>query len=131
MRRFDTIIVHHSAGNPSATVEDIMILHVGRGWRDIGYHYVITADGMIHQARPLQEQGAHCKGHNATSVGVCVTGDNTVPGREWNNVQRSSLRRFLDACAVLFPNATIHGHREFSNTLCPGLDRSEWFGGTE
>ena len=72
MRTINEIIIHCSAtreGQP-VTVDDIRRFHVmQRGWRDIGYHYVVTLDGMVHAGRPESQVGAHCLGHNAHSIG--------------------------------------------------------------
>lgn len=79
MREIKKIIVHCSASDLKEhdSVEVIKQWHVkDNGWNDIGYHYVITKNGDVHQGRPLKEVGAHCSGHNLDSVGVCLTGEN-------------------------------------------------------
>ena len=48
------------------------ILH--RGFRDMGYHFYITRDGEIHRGRALEKVRAHCRNHNAHSIGVCYEG---------------------------------------------------------
>ena len=72
----DYIIIHCSATPPSMDVgaKEIDKWHRQRGWRKIGYHYVITRDGDIQEGRELDEIGAHCRGLNSTSVGVCLVG---------------------------------------------------------
>ncbi len=55
-------------------VNDVRRWHLQRGFRDIGYHFLVLLDGTIQQGRPLAEAGAHCTGHNANSIGVCYVG---------------------------------------------------------
>jgi len=76
------VVVHHSAGsntnrNYTQVVRDIYIYHTEvNGWSDIGYHYVIKKDGTIEEGRPLKKTGAHVRGANRGTVGVCFVGLN-------------------------------------------------------
>ena len=84
MRPIDTIVVHCSDSDfGSAALVDEW--HRGYGWKCIGYHYVILngvrsaggeylqwVDGVIEKGRPESEIGAHVKGHNGTSLGICL-----------------------------------------------------------
>jgi N-acetylmuramoyl-L-alanine amidase len=45
-----------------------------RGWSDIGYHFLIYLDGSLHEGRPIERVGAHCKGHNEGSIGIAYVG---------------------------------------------------------
>jgi len=60
------------------------------GWSDTGYHYVITKDGKIHPARPIEKSGAHAKGFNKASIGICLTGD-----KEFSQEQFQALRTLI------------------------------------
>lgn len=73
MRKIKEIIIHCSATKEGRnfTVADIDRWHRERGMRCIGYHFVIYRDGSIHVGRAIEEVGAHCKGHNSISIGVC------------------------------------------------------------
>lgn len=73
-RKIDTIIVHCAAvrGDSGVTVDDITQWHLQRNFRDIGYHFVIDEKGCIWKGRPLEEMGAHCKGHNQNSIGYLL-----------------------------------------------------------
>ena len=76
MRIITEIIIHCSAtpeGKPF-TVADIDRWHRQRGFRCIGYHFVIYLNGSVHAGRPITESGAHCQGHNAHSIGICYVG---------------------------------------------------------
>ena len=45
-----------------------------RGTRDIGYHFVIQRNGEVDEGRPIEQTGAHVKGHNHDSIGICYIG---------------------------------------------------------
>lgn len=132
MRRISEIIVHCSATaeGKDFTVQDITRWHKARGFRTIGYHYVIYRDGSIHQGRPLSEIGAHASGHNAQSIGVCYIGGCAANGKTPKDTrtpeQKKALRNLLQSLREKFPKATIHGHREFANKACPSFDVAEY-----
>lgn len=128
------LVVHHSASDPKTTsVETIRKWHVeGNGWSGIGYHFVITAEGHIHATRPMTVQGAHAKLANAHSWGVCVVGDNTKAGREWNEDQKAGLLDLIEAVETLVPSIEVLGHRDTGQaTECPGLDIRAWLQGVD
>ena len=76
MRNIDSIIVHCSAtkARQDFTVADIDHWHRQRGFNGIGYHYVIRLDGKLEKGRDVALAGAHCKGWNERSVGICYIG---------------------------------------------------------
>lgn len=123
------LIVHHSASpRDTTTVEKIREWHKARGWDDVGYHWVIESSGIIRQGRPPTVKGAHCRGRNWDSWGVCVVGDNTKASEAWNEAQEDALMRLIGAVRVILPGVKVLGHREFggAQTECPGLDFSAW-----
>lgn len=128
MRRIEKIIVHCTAtpDGRDVSVEEVRRWHRGRGYRDIGYHYLITLDGVVHVGRPLEEVGAHTKGHNRTSIGVCYVGgvakDGRTPKDTRTQAQRVALRELIETLRCDFPKATVHGHCEFSPKACPSFD---------
>ena len=85
--KIETLVVHHTATPTSWTVEKIRKLHLDRGWRDVGYHYLIRLDedkeARIYMGRPQDgdsylsslEIGAHVKGHNSKSLGISTIGN--------------------------------------------------------
>ena len=76
MRDIREIIVHCSATPEGKhfTVADIDAWHKKRGFKCIGYHFVIYLDGSVNVGRNIEEIGAHCLGHNANSIGICYIG---------------------------------------------------------
>lgn len=76
MRKINKLIIHCSATpeGRAVSVSDITRWHRERGFRTIGYHYVIYLDGSVHAGRPVSEEGAHCLGQNRNSIGICYIG---------------------------------------------------------
>lgn len=135
IRDIEEIIVHCSATaeGKDYTVKDIDRWHKARGWKGIGYHYVVYRDGSIHEGRPECEVGAHCSGHNTHSIGVCYIGgcdkDGKTPKDTRTEAQKKSLIILLKMLKREYPKATIHGHRDFAPKACPSFDATkeyEW-----
>ena len=125
MRKIEEIIIHCSAtlAGRDYTVADIDHWHKARGFKQIGYHYVIYRDGSVHQGRPVEEMGAHCIGHNANSIGVCYIGgynpDTHEPMDTRTPEQRKAMRELVESLLRKYPGATLHGHNEYSDKACP------------
>lgn len=125
MRPVEKIIIHCSAtpAGRNVTAGDIDRWHRQRGFRSIGYHYVILLDGTISRGRPEAEIGAHCRGQNARSIGICYIGGidpvTKLPADTRTAAQRRSMLELLRDLRRRYPSATIHGHREFAPKDCP------------
>lgn len=131
MRTIDKIIIHCSATpeGRDVTVEEIRRWHVQRGFSDIGYHYVIMADGSVCEGRPLEQAGAHCRGQNAHSIGICYVGGcdrNKRPKDTRTAAQRNTMTELVRRLKRRFPNVAVYGHNEFSNKACPCFDVKQW-----
>ena len=127
MRNINKIIVHCSATKEGKAFNaaDITRWHKDRGFATIGYHYVVLLDGTIQQGRAEMVMGAHCKGYNANSIGICYIGGLDENGKSKDTrtpEQKKSLLELLKRLKKDYPNATIHGHREFANKDCPCFD---------
>lgn len=128
------IIIHCSAtpAGRDHTAADIDRWHKARGFRCIGYHYVIRLDGTVEPGRPESEAGAHCLGHNGFSIGICYIGgvaaDGKTPADTRTEFQKASMRRLVAELRRRYPGASVHGHREFANKACPSFDvsRDRW-----
>lgn len=126
-RHITKIIVHCSATPEGRDVqpEEIRRWHLARGFADIGYHFVVTLDGTVHTGRPIGMTGAHCLGQNTVSVGVCYVGgcDSRMRPKDTRTpAQRKALRQLVAQLKEMFPEATVHGHREFAAKACPSFD---------
>lgn len=130
MRTIDEIIIHCSATAEGKDFKaaDIRRWHVqGNGWQDIGYHFVIDLDGTVEVGRPVSKQGAHCSGHNKTTIGICYVGgcaeDGKTPKDTRTESQRRSLRGLVAVLRSCFPTIRkVSGHREYANKACPSFD---------
>ncbi|MDE6269360.1 MAG: N-acetylmuramoyl-L-alanine amidase, partial [Muribaculaceae bacterium] len=112
------------AGQPF-TRDDVDRWHRARGWQGIGYHYLVGLDGTVWPGRPESEQGAHCKGHNAASLGVCYVGGLDACGQPADTrtaAQRAALDTLLRSLRRRYPQARIRSHRDFAAKACPCFD---------
>lgn len=134
MRFINLVHIHCSATDPSrpVTVEDIRDWHVnGNGWSDIGYHFFIPRSGMVDYGRDRdadgdiwEEIGAHVRGHNRHSIGICLEGG--LGGHEHDQFrdnftvhQEVALVALLKAIKGALPHVRIAGHNEFAAKACP------------
>lgn len=130
-RTIKELIVHCSATpeGKDYSVDTIRQWHLQRGFSDIGYHYIIYRDGSIHIGRDESIIGAHCTGHNTNSIGVCYIGgcasDGKTPKDTRTTEQKQSLVKLLRELKTKYPQASIHGHRDFSSKACPSFDATK------
>ena len=134
MRSINKIIIHtsYTPAGREHDVEDIRAWHKAKGWKDVGYHYVIKLDGTIEQGRSLDNIGAHTRGHNQGSIGVCYIGgmsaNDRTPEDTRTKEQKTALKQLVAALDVVFGGTlTVHGHNEFSNKPCPCFDVGKEF----
>lgn len=135
MRKINEIIIHCSATprGRNTTVNDIDLWHKARGFKCIGYHYVVYLDGSVHKGREENEMGAHCIGHNANSIGVCYVGgclDDTkmTPADTRTPSQREALKALVAQLKQKYPQAKVWGHRDFAAKACPCFDaKTEYY----
>ena len=133
MRLINEIIVHCSANGPSCTfgAKEIKAVHLARGFSDIGYHYVIKRDGTIERRRAISHPRAHCKGHNAHSIGVCYIGGLDADGNPVDNrtpEQKASLNKLLLNLVRMY-HCKVFGHNDFANKACPCFDAKKEYDG--
>ena len=142
------IIVHCSATPPSWMVDkatsekvaEIRRWHVqDRGWRDIGYAYLIDRDGTVAKGRDLdgdgnvwEEIGAHTKGKNKANIGICLIGghgssENDAFADHFTTEQNKALRELIRELEEMLGPLALHGHNEFAAKACPGFKVSQWY----
>ena len=120
------IIIHHSLTKDSGTVSwgPIRKYHLGLGWRDIGYHYgieLVNSEYEILLGRMANEEGAHTRGMNNTSLGICCVGnyDKQPPPKALLDKLRQLCLFLMVQYAI--PPENIYGHRIFATyKSCPG-----------
>ena len=119
------LVIHCSDTNNEEDLNafDIHKMHLGFGWDGIGYHKVICRSGKIENGRPEYWVGAHVRGKNDISLGVCLIGRN-----HFTNKQFKSLEKVLRSWKFLYPEAEIVGHCNTGNTnkTCPNFDVQSW-----
>ena len=94
--------------------------HLAKGWSDIGYHYYITQDGEIHKGRSIDKNGAHVRGYNNGTIGICTEGgigENGVPVDTMNAMQMLSVEGLLLALKKGNSKMKVKGHRDYSPDL--------------
>lgn len=123
------IIVHCAAtreGDDTVTASVIDTWHRARGFKKIGYHFIILLDGRIEIGRALDEVGAHVQGHNDDSIGICYVGgvakDGVTPKDTRTDEQKDSLLCLIKTLKKAFPEAIVYGHKDFAPKACPSFD---------
>jgi len=128
----DLVILHHSASPATTTLSDIRRWHTapppdGRGWEDVGYHWVVLVDGTVEAGRDESLVGAHCLGLNYRSVGVCLVGNFAdgvpVPPAQW----AAAVGLVAEICHRygIVPG-DVRGHGEIAATACPGFEPADF-----
>lgn len=121
------IVIHHSAGKDSVTRDwdAIREMHLGKGWKDIGYHYGIEEEGSmttVMTGRSLDNGGAHCpqQGMNRKGIGICVVGNFEIapPSPQKISALASLCVKLCREHDIPVKNILPHSH--FKNTLCCG-----------
>jgi len=126
------IIVHCAATRPDQDIDakEIDRWHRQRGWSGIGYHFVIKRDGTIETGRDIEATGAHARGHNWSSVGICMVGGlsaTSKPFASFTDIQYVMLRLLVDGLKARYPAARLIGHNDVSSKDCPCFDVGEWY----
>ena len=137
MREIKKIVIHCSDSD-WGTAKDIDAWHKERGWDGIGYHFVITNgvqrsmykyrakdDGILQRGRDVEKTGAHVKGHNSDSIGVCLIGRHHFTGKQLYDTLPTLIRALM-VSSHLTPE-DVYGHNQFDpDKTCPSFD-VKWF----
>lgn len=118
-RKIDRIIIHCSATkiDRDFTAKDVDTAHRMRGFSSWGYHFYIRKNGLVEKMRPVSEAGAHARGYNACSIGVCYEGGLDLNGRAADTrtaCQKEAMRRLVGELRLKYPQAEVVGHRDLS-----------------
>lgn len=134
MFRYITI---HCSDSLFGDVPVINAWHVARGWKEIGYHFVILngnikdskhfnskLDGAIQQGRSLLKVGAHVLGHNAGNIGICLIGKQNFSEAQYNSVF-SKVCELMHKYNISIEN--VRGHYEYDHDkTCPNINMMEF-----
>lgn len=129
------LIIHCTATRPSQDIgaADVNNWHIQRGWREIGYHFVIRRNGVVEQGRNVNKQGAHAKGYNRKSIGIAMVGgvdDNLNPENNFTQAQWASLRTMVAKYQSQYEGIKVIGHNEVSAKACPSFNVQTWLAQT-
>lgn len=102
-------------------VRGIQAFHIdGRGWSDVGYHYVIVpqdrpfGSDWVFAGRDLLNVPAAQLGHNVGTCAICIVQKDPEP-------LKLATIRSVAALARRLPQARrLRGHYEVTQTECPG-----------
>lgn len=119
------ILIHHTVTKHDATPDDIALLHKARGWSGIGYHFVITKDGMVHYVGDISTARAHVLNKNEKFIGITMVGDFTkhLPSDEQIRSCHDLCKFFLTetpSLPTLYSWNQVKGHKDEQATACPG-----------
>jgi N-acetylmuramoyl-L-alanine amidase len=134
-RKIERIVVHTAATPEGRDIgaQEIDRWHRQRGWRMIGYHYVIRLDGTVEEGRDETIPGAHARGYNRTSIGICLIGgmdaSNSHPKDTYTEAQYEALARLITDLKARYPDAEVLGHRDLPGVrkACPCFDVKPWW----
>ena len=130
MRSINRIILHCTATVEGLELKasTIDLWHRKRGWSEIGYHYVIYANGEIATGRNVVKQGSHTKGHNEDSIGIAYVGGLDLKHQPRDTMtmhQEVAFLTLVNSIRTVFGYCTVHGHNEFSSKACPSFQVQE------
>ena len=130
------IVIHCSATRPGwfagrsakAKMAEIRRWHVkDRGWKDVGYHYLIDRDGTIVAGRAENVVGAHVIDRNRGTIGVCLVGgggsrETDKFDEHFTREQKRSLLGLVASISTRTPVKRVSGHNEYAAKACPGFN---------
>lgn len=133
MRATPLLVIHAAATPPSMDIgaKEIDQWHRERGWSGIGYHYVVRRSGKVEPGRPVSRSGAHARGYNSRSIGVCLVGGvnaRNEPADNFTKSQYSALVRLVRRLRAQHDIVSVIGHRDLPGVrkACPCMDVVDW-----
>ena len=133
MRKIDLLVIHCSATRADRcyTEYDLTTDHLRRGFSGAGYHFYIRKNGDIKSTRPIEKVGAHCRGFNKESIGICYEGGLDCMGQPKDTRtcwQKHSLRVLILTLLKEYLDCRICGHRDLSPDLNGNgeIEPEEW-----
>nr|XP_006816284.1 PREDICTED: peptidoglycan recognition protein 3-like [Saccoglossus kowalevskii] len=121
--------IHHTAGRTcysiatcSSRARAVQNYHMNiKGWKDIGYSFLIGQDGNAYEGRGWGVVGAHTYGFNSRSHGIAFMGN--FNSRKPNAAALQAAKNLIQ-CGIdenkIKSNYFLYGHRDVKRTECPG-----------
>ncbi|MBE0467709.1 MAG: N-acetylmuramoyl-L-alanine amidase, partial [Candidatus Desulforudis sp.] len=116
--RTERMILHHDGAPVAMTAPQVHQGHLNRGFHGIGYHYFVETSGQIVRGRPEWAEGAHCKGQNHVSIGICLSGNFTRHPPA--DAQLRALAWLVNDIRRRHSKLPLNEHKDFAATQCPG-----------
>lgn len=117
------VIIHCSGTDRDQDIESIRRWHQWIGWEDVGYHFFIRKDGTLEIGRPIDVVGAHVKGYNSKTIGICLSGS-----EKFTEIQFIAAGLLVDTLARFVKNhreCWILPHNAYNKgKTCPNFDLS-------
>jgi len=134
------LVIHCADTYPSMDIgaKEINGWHLARGWSGIGYALVIRRNGVLERGRDLDndgdvtdETGAHARGYNRESIGVCLVGGRSfynLPEPNFTPEQLTTLASTISLIRAKYPSIEVLGHRDLPEVkkACPCFDVGFW-----
>lgn len=118
------VTLHYSYGPESQTPRQIQNHHMdGNGWADIGYNFLVDADGVAYEGRGWLTVGAHAAPRNTQGIGICFIGRDGMT----DAAKRTVIALYDEACRRAGRTLTRKGHRDINSTSCPGTKNYGWW----
>lgn len=131
-RKITRIILHCTAGWADQSTDSIKAYWRSIGWKNVGYHYIINADGSVEQLADESVVTNGVAGYNSNAIHICYKGGiekkngKLVAKDTRTPAQKATQERLVREMKAKYPTATIHGHNEFSSKACPSFNVQEW-----
>jgi YD repeat-containing protein len=135
---YNTIAIHHTQRKKNEKILDLQKACMKK-YDDFEYHFAISSDGTIYEARQIAFKGAHIEGANSYKVGVALMGNFSTEEGWWQNLkdwlqgakaaepttaQLNSMTALVVWLNQQLDTPTVKGHRYLTvngnKTNCPG-----------
>ena len=127
-RNVNNIVIHCTATPQNASVQGILNYWKNNlGWKSVGYHRLIEADGTIHKLANFDQVTNGVKDQNSVSIHISYIGgiDNAGRAKDTRTFeQKIAILKCIAEALRYTPNANILGHKDFPNVkkACPSFD---------
>ena len=111
------IVLHHAEASSCSAIQ-IHQWHLNRGWAGIAYHFFVKKNGDIFRGRPENTIGAHAKGFNSQSIGICFEGRYQI-----ETMPEAQIKAGQELVAYLknkYKITNVKKHKDLCQTDCPG-----------
>lgn len=102
------------------------------GYLDVGWHYFVDMDSVLHRGVPLSEAGSYFDRYARSAVTVLIEGGVREDGLYTNNYrpqQLNTLREVIDLITETYPHANISLHRDLFKGVNPSISIEEIYRG--